>query len=254
MRSRFLEWYYERNRRPGRDHLVALLERMMPKLSRIAGLVNAVQSLGVTRAVVARYLGMVDLPKLSTDRLVPALKRMNLRPMSCAEILSLDASERDRLVVLIQDVFTSCYDTRAVLSQVALVQELGYRPVVLAYQESGKPLHVQGFLKRFDRIAGRNAANLADLASAGLRLVGVEISTTLIYRHEYQSVNKNLAPYTVQLLSEWLAGIALPKLSCPVRYRSSGNDRAMAFDFSRRWSGYGYYPDGLLRCVRAVWP
>jgi Fe-S oxidoreductase len=77
---------------------------------------------------------------------------------------------------------------------------------VAPFRPNGKPLHVHGFLMAFQRVAGRNAAMLRDLAARGVPLVGVDPSMTLTYRSEYaKALGRDAAP-PVQLIQEWLAG------------------------------------------------
>jgi len=114
--------------------------------------------------------------------------------------------------VIVQDAFTSFYDARVVVAQIELIARLGFRPVCLAYRESGKPLHVRGFLERFKRVAKRQRDHLARLAAAGFALVGVDPALTLIYRREYRTALPDHPLLNVQLLSEWLSDKSLPDL------------------------------------------
>lgn len=218
MRSRFLEWYYQRNVRPLSDRVVAGLEWIAPVLARAPRLVNSIQSLRAVRALAAQTLRLVDLPELSVSRLRDGLKKLGVREMPVNAILSLSEKARENLVVVVQDCFTSFYDTKTALAQIELVKALGYQPVVLSYRQGGKPLHVQGFLRRFDRIARKNATDFAALAAAQLPLVGVDVATTLMYRHEYEEVDALGGSFRVLLLSEWLSGIELPRVTSDHEY------------------------------------
>ena len=72
------------------------------------------------------------------------------------------------------------------------------------FKANGKPLHVHGFRKAFQRTAERNAALLRALEVYGVPLIGLDPSMPLSYRFEYAKMLDK--PPKVQLLQEWLAG------------------------------------------------
>ena len=59
------------------------------------------------------------------------------------------------------------------------------------FQESGKPLHVKGFLAQFKKVSARHAMNLSALCEAGYTLVGVDPAIALMYRHDYPATLEN---------------------------------------------------------------
>ena len=77
-------------------------------------------------------------------------------------------------------------------------------PWLAPFRPNGKPLHVHGFLGRFERVAARNAAMLRALAAESVPLVGLDPSMTLTYRSEYKALGADSVP-KVQLVQEWLA-------------------------------------------------
>ena len=213
MRSRFLEWYYTRKRRPFADHIVANLEQFAPLTAWFAPVINFAQSLGLVKWLAKTRLGLVDLPKLAQRSFQSRLDALKIECLSATQILQLTVDQQKKAVVIIQDCYTSFYDADAALSQITLIQKLGYRPIVLRYRAGGKPLHVKGFLKRFNKLAHINASEFSKLASTGFTLLGMDGATTLMYRHEYSEVNKSYPKYQVLMLSEWLMKISLPKAS-----------------------------------------
>ena len=108
-------------------------------------------------------------------------------------------------VIVVQDAFTSYHDTPVLLELVDLLLTLGNRPWLAPYRPNGKPLHVHGFLGRFERLADANATNLSRLAAAGVELIGLDPSMTLIYRSEYRQALPGREVPGVQLVQEWLA-------------------------------------------------
>ena len=108
-------------------------------------------------------------------------------------------------VVIVQDAFTSYYDSRIVLDFCELLQRLGFLPWLAPFKPNGKPQHVLGFLRGFERTAAANAGMLNALAETGVALVGVDPSMTLAYRAEYvKALGKGRVPQ-VALPQEWLA-------------------------------------------------
>ena len=67
-----------------------------------------------------------------------------------------------------------------------------------------KPLHVHGFFKTFKKIAQHQNLLLSNISQYELPIIGIEPSTTLAYRDEYQKLLGKNAP-NVLLIQEWLA-------------------------------------------------
>ena len=118
---------------------------------------------------------------------------------------ALDEAERARSVVIVQDAFTSYYETPLLLDLIDLVQALGFRPWLAPYRPNGKALHVHGFLGAFERVAAANAAMLRELAATGVELIGLDPSMTLTYRAEYAGALDESRVPRVLLVQEWLA-------------------------------------------------
>ncbi|CAN7763036.1 FAD-binding and (Fe-S)-binding domain-containing protein [Variovorax sp. LjRoot84] len=202
-RSRFLEAYHGRYLRPVKDYLIAGLEICLPFAARFPRLANAATHNRVGRGV-TRALGLVALPELATTALEPALGRSGVRTATARALRALTPDERRRSVVLVQDAFTSYYDTEVVLDFCELLQRLGFLAWLAPLRANGKPEHVLGFLQRFRRTAARNASHLRELASTGVSLVGVDPSMTLTYRAEYVKALGAEAVPEVALPQEWL--------------------------------------------------
>ncbi|WP_342731225.1 FAD-binding and (Fe-S)-binding domain-containing protein [Bradyrhizobium sp. B117] len=213
-RAKFLEVYHGRYLRPLRDHLVGSLESMLPALGKIGWLYNLLIDSPPGRLAM-RAVGLVHTPKFSQ---VSMRRELAARGIAIAtpELLSaLSVGERARSVVLVQDAFTSFYESHVVLAVLELMQAIGFRPCVAPFRPNGKPLHVHGFLGAFTRAASRNAAMLRELAATGVELVGVDASMTLTYRSEYDMLPDADRPPPVLLPGEWLARHceAIPKTS-----------------------------------------
>jgi Fe-S oxidoreductase len=203
-RSRFLELYYGRYLRPPRDRLVASLERVLPWLARLPRITNAVLSSHLGRAALAR-VGLVALPDLDGVDVRRVLQARGVRDASADALSRLSSDERRKTVVVVQDAFTSYYDSRVVLDFFELLERLGFTAWLAPFRPNGKPQHVLGYLGPFERTARDNAAMLQAIASTGVDLVGIDPSMTLTYRAEYvKAIGKEHAP-AVALPQEWLA-------------------------------------------------
>jgi Fe-S oxidoreductase len=168
------------------------------------GLYNAIVGSAPGRAAL-RSLGLVALPAMSG---LPLGRELAARGVSLAtpEALRLLAEpERARSVVVVQDAFTSAFETGLLLDLLDLLTVLGFRPWLAPFRPNGKPLHVHGFLGRFARVAANMAGMLRALADAGVPLVGLDPSMTLTYRSEYAEALPGETLPRVLLIQEWLA-------------------------------------------------
>jgi FAD/FMN-containing dehydrogenase/Fe-S oxidoreductase len=203
-RSRFLDAYYGRYLRPAKDVLISQLERFLPMMAKAPRLVNTLTHgwLGVR---VSRGLGLVALPELDALDMRDALAQRGAQFATPAALRGLSEAERLRSVVVVQDAFTTHYDSAVVLDFLELLQRLGFRPWLAPFRPNGKPQHVLGLLDQFSRTASRNAQMLRELAATGVSLVGVDPSMTLAYRAEYvKALGKDSVPQ-IALPQEWLA-------------------------------------------------
>jgi FAD/FMN-containing dehydrogenase/Fe-S oxidoreductase len=213
-RSRFLEVYHGRYLRPVKDALVASLERWLPLAARWPRFVNGLTDSAVGRFAMGR-LGLVHLPRLTGIDLRAVLQQRGVKTASVEALSRLSEQERRKCVVIVQDAFTSHYDSAIVLDLCELLSRLGFTPWLAPFKPNGKPQHVLGLLGEFERTAGANADMLNGLAATGVALVGLDPSMTLAYRGEYvKALGKEHAP-AVALLQEWLARHIdeLPQLS-----------------------------------------
>jgi len=203
-RAAFLELYHGRYLRRPRDYLVASIERAAPWLARMPGLSRWMMSRPLSIRL-ARALGLVGVPLPAR---VPIGRRLRQRQVEIADpaaLARLGPEERARSVVLVQDAFTRYFEGEVVLDTVDLLRALGFRVWLAPYLPNGKPQHVHGFLGPFERIARRTAGKLSALADAGVDLVGIDPSMTLVYRSEYRKALGGKAAPPVALLQEWLA-------------------------------------------------
>ncbi|MBW4621178.1 MAG: FAD-binding oxidoreductase [Cyanosarcina radialis HA8281-LM2] len=205
MKAKFLELYYTRYLRPGRDYLFGNIEAIANWQSYAPLLANAITQNPLTRWLVKRLLKMVDPPAVSQLTLRQGLATRTAPEFDLAKLSALSQTERENSVILLQDAFTSFYESQLFLDTYDFLRRLGYTVYVPPFFASGKPLHVKGFLKQFQAIAQKNAEFLSQLGSLNIPLLGIEPSIVLTYRDEYSKILNLKEPlWQVQLLSAFL--------------------------------------------------
>lgn len=236
-RSRFLHLYHQRYLRPVRDYVIGSIEYTMPVAAKMPWLYNALVSNHLVQRGLERFVGMVDNPRLSRVKLSEAARKWGVRTASPEALAELREDERERAVILVQDVFTRFFDTGLMADFLELAACLGCTVFLAPLHANGKPLHVQGFMPAFEAAATRNARALQALASYGVALVGLEPATTLTYRQEYAKLLGDGAPQ-VLLPQEWLQRV-VPERGLPVdrslRLLPHCTERTNAPDSSKIW-------------------
>lgn len=204
-RAKFLEQYYSRYMRPLRHHFIARLEGMLPLLARFTKTYNWFLKKNWVNNFLKNRLGLIDSPLLSE---VDTVKELELRGVRFAtpEVLDkVNPYDRHKLVIIIQDAFTTHFETQLVLDTMELLTRLGFNAFLAPYLPNGKPQHVHGFLKAFEKTANKHLDFLDTLAKYNIPLVGIDPSMTLTYRSEYlKTLGEQRKIPTVHLLQEWL--------------------------------------------------
>jgi FAD/FMN-containing dehydrogenase/Fe-S oxidoreductase len=205
-RARFLQIYYGRYLRPLKDYFIGTLEFIIPMLTLapFKWLYNTAMSLPWVQAILKNVAGMVDSPLIHKMNFKKELKKRKVLFAEVNILQGLSETEKARSVIIVQDAFTSFFETHAVMDIIDCLQLMGFRVWVMPYSANGKPLHVHGFLHTFRWIAQRNQKKLNALAKSGIDMIGIDPSMTLTYRAEYAKyVMGDVAK--VHLIQEWLA-------------------------------------------------
>lgn len=226
LRSEFLAQYHSRYRRPLKDYFVATLELMLVAMGRMPKLINWFFRRAWFKAALARWIGIVDSPLLSEQRLRAELERRGAQKLDFNRLRALGPAEKSKTVLVAQDAFTTFYESNVALAVYDVLTRLGLDVVFLPYRENGKALHIKGFLGRFRRVVKNNTDFYARVAELGLPIIGIEPAVTLTYRDEYpialgQDAHaghdaETTPPFRIQLLQEYLAK-KLPELGTSVR-------------------------------------
>ena len=202
-RSHFLELYHGRYVRPVKDVVVSRIEALLPVAARVAPLSRLVMGSRPGRRLL-QAMGLTALPILPREGVTELLRREGIGVAEPADLEALSDAERADAVVFVQDSFTAHFEPRLLLDAIHLARRLGVRPFVAPLMTNGKALHVHGFLKDFEKTAAHTADRLQRFRRAGVTLVGLDPSMTLVYRSEYaKTLGKEHDP-AVLLPQEWL--------------------------------------------------
>ncbi|MBW3163106.1 D-2-hydroxyglutarate dehydrogenase YdiJ [Ferrimonas balearica] len=208
LRAEFLHHYYGRYLRPLKDHFVANLEDTLPLQARFPKLVNALSQNRFSQWALKSVVGYVDPPALSVPTLTERVA--DSQPATLAELerrlARASTEQRQQMVLLVQDPFTSHYDAALVEAGLTLLSKLGFTPLLVPYLPNGKPQHIKGFLDRFRRTAHKTASALNRLARFEVPMVGLDPALVLTYSDEYVTVLKEeRGAFEVEVLQSFLA-------------------------------------------------
>jgi FAD/FMN-containing dehydrogenase/Fe-S oxidoreductase len=240
LKAQFLELYYTRYLRSPRDYLfgnseaIALWQAYAPRLS------NTLTQNLLTGWLAKQFLGIVDLPQTNTLTLKQLLKERQALEFDLNKLSSLSKQERANSIILLQDAFTSFYESQLVVDTYDFFQKLGYTVYVSPFFVSGKPLQVLGFLENFRAIAQKNAEYLKQLGDLDIPIVGIEPSITLSYRDEYSKIfNSTISLPKIYLLQEFLITQIdnLPSINTAVGYYLLGHctEKTLALNSQQQW-------------------
>ncbi|MBE9019446.1 FAD-binding oxidoreductase, partial [Chroococcidiopsidales cyanobacterium LEGE 13417] len=204
LKAQFLELYHTRYLRHWRDYFVGNIETLANWQSHAPVLFNFLTQNLVTRWLIQKFVRMIDPPAVSALTVRQGLKQRQAPVFNLDTLSTLSQLERENSVILLQDAFTSFYESQIVLDTYDCLRELGYIVYVPPFFVNGKPLHVKGFLKKFQAIAQKNTDYLNQLAKLEIPLIGIEPSIVLTYRDEYIKIKGLKASFQVQLLQEFL--------------------------------------------------
>ncbi|WP_034914502.1 FAD-binding and (Fe-S)-binding domain-containing protein [Erwinia sp. 9145] len=204
-RARFLQLYHTRYLRPVSDHLVAGVESYAPLMAKAPKVFNFFLRQPLMREMSRKHVGMVDLPLLSSPNLKQRLAGQPAMRTTLEQLEKMSEEARAGYVLVVQDPFTSYYEAQLIADFVALIEKLGFKPVVLPFSPNGKAQHIKGFLQRFARTARKTSDFLNRVAALGLPMVGVDPALVLCYRDEYrEALGDERGDFHVQLVHEWL--------------------------------------------------
>ena len=240
LKAKFLNLYHTRYWRAPRDYLVGNSERLAAWQSYISLINNITLQNSVIRWFMQQFLGLVDPPLVSSSTVRQGLKSRGAPEFNLEALSSLSRKEKAHSIILLQDAFTSFYESSIVLDIYDFLTQLGYKVYVPPFFSSGKPLQVLGFLPEFSATAQKNAEFLTRLGDLNIPLVGIEPSITLTYRDEYLKIlHSSESLPQVQLLQEFLVTQLqrLPSINSCQTYYLLGHctEKTLALASMQQW-------------------
>ncbi|MFM4962962.1 FAD-binding and (Fe-S)-binding domain-containing protein [Aeromonas bivalvium] len=215
-RARFMQLYHSRYLRGPKDYFVGTVESYAPLLAKAPKLVNFFLEKEWAQKATEKSIGMVDVPLLSVPTLAEELRDHRARYFDLPGLEAMSPEQRQKVVLIVQDPFTSYYDAPVVRDLVKLASKLGYQSYLLPFKPNGKPQHVKGFLRAFARTAASSAQFLNKVAALGIPMVGVDPSLVLCYRDEYvKALGPARGDFQVLLPQEWLLSVPAETLPAP---------------------------------------
>jgi FAD/FMN-containing dehydrogenase/Fe-S oxidoreductase len=181
LKVEFLYQYYKSHSIPVRTRLIAYFSTMQSIASRVSWLYNfGMQTPGISNTVkgLIGFAQKRSIPKVSSITFTKWLRK-NL------EVLNSNLKSEAPSLNLFVDEFTNYNDTHIGITTVKLLNELGYRVIVLDNRDSGRPMLSKGFLSKAKKLAEYNVNLYAAIVSEVTPLIGIEPSAILTFRDEY---------------------------------------------------------------------
>jgi hypothetical protein len=106
--------YHTRYLRPLKDYLVASLETVLPVAARAPAVYNGVTQFTPVKSLLKNVAGFVDGPTISKKQ----LRHSDIKIADIETVKALPAEELENTVVIVQDAFTSYFETPLILDLV----------------------------------------------------------------------------------------------------------------------------------------
>jgi FAD/FMN-containing dehydrogenase/Fe-S oxidoreductase len=214
MKSMFLENYHTKYSRPALDYFVKYSEAILSINTNLPNIFNDIFNSQITKTMMSQFIGFVDAPTIAHINLKKALDKRNMPKFDINDLESMTKDQKAKTVCIVQDVFTTVYDTDIVLSLYDFLFDLGYMVYVVPFRINGKPAHVKGFIKYFKKQATKATNLYNQIASTGVDMIGIDPAMTLVYRDEYTKLLGNDVKFKVKMIQEWLSSklIDIPKI------------------------------------------
>jgi len=166
--------------------------------SPFASLVNAVNRLGLTRALLEKFVGLDRrraMPPFATTTLVTAAKQRERRKPAAATTVApssaATAASARHKAVLFADVFTNYGTPERGLAALDVLEAIGVDIIVSPTSPDGRAALSQGMIATATRQARRTAARLKQYLDAGRDIIVVEPSVLAMFRLDYRHLLPN---------------------------------------------------------------
>tara|TARA_B100000809_G_scaffold105703_1_gene104214 strand:- start:4031 stop:6946 length:2916 start_codon:yes stop_codon:yes gene_type:complete len=176
LKAEFLHQYYKENKVPFRTKLFA----HNAAYNKLGSLFPRITNLLLSSNTIKKTIGIAtqrDLPKLDTQTLVKWYNQNKKR---------LHKEEKPYGSVLVFcDEFTNYFDVSVGIATLKLLSKVGYKPIIVKHEESGRSAISKGLLSFAKQKANKNISIFKDLISENCPLIGIEPSAILTFKDEY---------------------------------------------------------------------
>ncbi len=229
MKSQFLAQYRLQQKPSIRDQLIADSEKFAYKQRQSPRVSNVLSKL-MSKTI--EKIGFVDVPTPSNvllSKLIPKSDLLNSKQLP-------KAKNHGGSVIIIGDQLNATYMPQTIYACYQLIKHLGYQPLVWNNVISGKPMHVMGSLKAFNKVNAKNTHNMNQLFELGYPIIGIEPGLTAIYRSENYTFLRN---HRVEYIQEWLTNTIeaqdINKEQLPYYLFSHCNERTTVSNSDKLW-------------------
>ena len=182
LKAEFLHQYYISNGVPLRTKLFA----KNYDLNKLGSLLPSLTNLLLNTNISKKIMG------IATERNLPKLATTTLRKWYLKNEKRLHSGEKPNgKVVVFCDEFSEYYDVEVGKDTLEVLSKLGYTPIIIAHEESGRSAISKGLLGIAKEKADKNIALFKNLISVEMPLVGIEPSCILTFRDEYLRLAKD---------------------------------------------------------------
>jgi len=188
LKAEFLQHYYDIKGVPLRSNLVANISKINMLLSIMPSISNFFLSNKWFSSMSMKMIGFEpkrQMPLLSKTTLKKYYKKRGAKN-----------GDTKKTVYLFADEFTNYNDTDVGIKAILLLEQLGYKVIIPKHVDSGRTYLSKGLVRKAKQIAGKNIGLLKDYITDETPLLGIEPSTILTFRDEYQDFySENEANY-----------------------------------------------------------
>lgn len=199
-KSLFLQKYYQKNLRPLSDFFLKQFEHLAPIISNYPKTVNYLKNSWLGKYGLS-LLSLHDIPDFSSKTLENVITDNQLQFIKNPKSVTTAAKS----VVLLADPFTCFYQPGLLTSSRTFFKKIGYECYFLPFYKTGKLHHIKGYLDDFQNIAAYNFKLIKPFVDKNIPIIGIEPSTTLLFRDEYPKILGLQYPPPVMLFQEWVS-------------------------------------------------
>jgi FAD/FMN-containing dehydrogenase/Fe-S oxidoreductase len=176
LKAEFLHQYYKENKIPFRTKLFA----HNAKYTKLGSVFPRITNLLLSSNALKKTIGIAtqrDLPKLNSNTLM-SWYNQNKKTLH-------NEKKPHGDVVVFCDEFTNYFDVSTGIATLEILSKIGYKPIILKHEESGRSAISKGLLSFAKEKANKNISIFKELISADCPLIGIEPSAILTFKDEY---------------------------------------------------------------------